>query len=87
MKINWQLHFSIVCLLGLVDSGTGGLPERNSFSVNITFTKIKIIKIKTYLGRVNVLVLPKNVVKFFFSKFHLGKKYKSRRGGGKNMNF
>ena len=28
--------------LGLVDSGTGGLLERNSFSIIITFTKMKI---------------------------------------------
>ena len=31
-------------LLGLVDSGTGGLLERNSFSINIIFTKTKIKK-------------------------------------------
>ena len=28
--------------LGLVDSGTGGWLERNSFSINITFTKMKL---------------------------------------------
>jgi hypothetical protein len=36
------LAFKDICSLGLVYSGTGGLLERNSFSINITFTKIKI---------------------------------------------
>ena len=32
----------IIYNLGLDNSGTGGLLERNSFSINITFTKMKI---------------------------------------------
>ena len=38
-------------MLGLVDSGTVGLLERNSFSINITFTKMKIKTKLTYISR------------------------------------
>ena len=40
---------------------------QNSFSINLTYTKMKKNKYwQKYLSRAYVLVLPKNVVKFFF---------------------
>ena len=39
---NPKLAYYVIHIIGLVDSGTGGLLEQNSFSFNITFTKMKI---------------------------------------------